>query len=186
MKPGLGTRGDPPSAVVKRPGFKGSLAFLPLMLCAWVVLLGGCGFHLRQEIALPAALTVLRVNVADAYSPLQRNLEQALERAGARAPVGEETGALLNVSRNRMRREPLSVGSTGRVQEYSLRYEVEFMLRDANKTEVLPLQYIELERAYRFDTAQAQGTPGEEEVVRAELERDMVQAILRRIDAALR
>lgn len=149
-------------------------------------LLGGCGFHLRQEIALPESLKVMRVNVADPYSPLQRNLEQALQRAGTRAPVGDETGALLNVSRNRMRREPLSVGSTGRVQEYSMRYEVVFTLSDADKREVLPRQHIELERAYRFDTAQAQGTPGEEEVVRAELEREMVQAILRRIDAALR
>ncbi len=174
MKSGLGTRGS---------GFgKGRVALFFLLF----VLIGGCGFHLRQEIALPASLKVMRVTVADPYSPLQRNLEQALQRAGTRAPVGEETGALLNVSRNRMRREPLSVGSTGRVQEYSLRYEVDFTLRDADKVDVLPRQRIELERAYRFDTAQAQGTPGEEEVVRAELERDMVQAILRRIDAALR
>ena len=157
-----------------------------LMCLLLLVLLGGCGFHLRQEIALPDSLKILSVNVADPYSPLQRNLEQALERAGTRSPVGDEIGALLNVSRNRMRREPLSVGSTGRVQEYSMRYEVDFTLRDADKVEVLSRQRIELERAYRFDTAQAQGTPGEEEVVRAELEREMVQAILRRIDAALR
>lgn len=51
---------------------------------------------------------------------------------------------------------------------------------------MVPRQDVELERDYSFDTIQAQGTPGEEEVVRAELERDMVQAILRRVDAVLR
>jgi len=158
--------------------FAGALMF--------ALMLVGCGFHLRQDIALPDSLKVLRISVADAYSPLQRNLEQALRRSGARAPLDKESSALLHVSANTMLREPLSIGNTGRVQEYSLRYVVEFSLRDADKRDVLPKQRIELERAYRFDTAQAQGTPGEEEVVRDELEREMVQAILRRIDAALR
>ncbi len=157
-----------------------------ILVCLMFVWLGGCGFHLRQEIALPDSLKVLRVVVVDAYSPLQRNLEQALQRAGARAPLEKQNSALLNVTRNTMTREPLSIGNTGRVQEYRMSYAVDFSLRDVDKREVLPSQRIELERAYQFDTAQAQGTPGEEEVVRDELEREMVQAILRRIDAALR
>jgi outer membrane lipopolysaccharide assembly protein LptE/RlpB len=49
----------------------------------------------------------------------------------------------------------------------------------------MPKQSLQLERSYQFASLRAQGTPGEEEVVREELERDMVQAILRRIHAAL-
>ena len=66
-----------------------------------------------------------------------------------------------------------------------MRYEVTMQLTDANGEVVVPKQDIQLERAYQFETLQAQGTPGEEEVVRAELERDMTQAILRRISAAV-
>mgnify|MGYP000911890395 CR=1 FL=1 len=47
-------------------------------------------------------------------------------------------------------------------------------------------QRIELRRDYLFDTAQAQGTSNEEELMRAELHRELVQSILRRIDSALR
>ena len=48
-----------------------------------VLALSACGFHLRQELVLPATLQTVRVDVADTYSPLQRNLEQAFRRAGA-------------------------------------------------------------------------------------------------------
>ena len=155
-----------------------------MVACALVVLTG-CGFKLRGEMVLPPELSTIRVQVADQYSPLQRNLEQALARSGAREPRGEERGAILRIAKNRMTRWPLSVGRTGRVQEYSMRYEVTMQLTDASGAPVVPRQDIQLERTYQFETLRAQGTPGEEEVVRAELERDMAQAILRRIDAVL-
>ena len=157
-----------------------------LALASIVLLLSACGFKLRQDIALPANLSTLRVDVADTYSPLQRNLEQAMRRAGANVVATAQGVAVLRVFSNRLDRLPLSVGDTGRVQEYLMRYEVEFELVDGTGAAVLPRQSVILERDYTFDTLQAIGTPGEEEVVKAELERDMVQAILRRIEAAAR
>lgn len=151
-----------------------------------VLSLSACGFQLRQELVLPTTLQVIRIDVADPYSPLQRNLEQAFRRAGADVVETRDGVAALRVSRNQLDRQPLSVGETGRVQEFVLRYQVTFELIDAAGMVVVPRQDVELERDYSFDTIQAQGTPGEEEVVRAELERDMVQAILRRVDAVLR
>ncbi len=146
----------------------------------------GCGFQLRQEVNLPANLMSLRVETVDSYSPLQRNLEQALRRSGASIVESAAGSAVLRVFTSRVDRLPLSVGDTGRVQEYLLRYTVEFELADAAGSAVLPRQKVELDRDYTFDTSQALGTPGEEELVRAELEREMVQTILRRIDAATR
>jgi LPS-assembly lipoprotein len=159
------------------------MRFLLLLL---TLATAGCGFQLRQQLSLPPSLASLRVETADPYSPLQRNLEQALRRAGATLSETAGESAVLRVFSSRMDRLPLSVGDTGRVQEYLLRYEVEFELVAAASQSVLPRQKITLERDYTFDTAQALGTPGEEELVKAELERDMVQAILRRIDAATR
>lgn len=156
---------------------------LSLLVC---LLLTGCGFQLRQELTLPETLAAIRVETVDPYSPLQRNLEQALRRAGAEIVETAGSGGVLRVFVSSMDRLPLSVGDTGRVQEYLLRYTVEVELVDVAGAVVLAREKLELERDYTFDTAQAFGTPGEEEVVRAELERDMVQAILRRIDAVTR
>ena len=99
-----------------------------ILLFLGALLQASCGFRLRGEISLPPELQSLRVQVADPFSPLQRNLEQALARAGAREPVGKERAALLRIGSNRITRMPLSVGRTGRVQEYSMRYEVRMEL----------------------------------------------------------
>jgi LPS-assembly lipoprotein len=157
-----------------------------LLFALSLVLLSGCGFQLRQPIALPATLASMRVETVDPYSPLQRNLEQALRQAGTRLAERPGDSAVLRVFQQRIDRLPLSVGDTGRVQEYLLRYTVEFELVDAAGAVVLPRQKVELDRDYTFDTQQALGTPGEEELVKTELERDMVRTILRRIDAASR
>lgn len=158
-----------------------------------VVLLGllaGCGFQLRRELVLPPDMQVVRIEQADPYSPLARGLEQALRRAGARIVDGaadaDAAVAVLRLPRAEIAQVPLSIGVTGRVQEYALRYVVEVELVDASGRVLLALQPIELERAFSFDTAEALGSPAEAELVRAELEREMVAAILRRVEAALR
>lgn len=150
-----------------------------------LLLLTACGFKLRADISLPPELHRIQVVVADPYSPLRHNLEQALIRAGAQ-PVTDGAGsAVLRILHNRLSREPLTVGGTGRVREFGMRYEVTMQLDDAQGEVVVARQDILLERSYPFDGAAAQGAPGEEEAVRAELEREMSQAILRRIDAVL-
>jgi LPS-assembly lipoprotein len=158
-----------------------------LGLVAVLSLLGACGFKLREQVSLPANLATLRIETGDPFAPLQRDLEQALRRAGATiVDTPTEGAAVLRIFASGIDRLPLSVGDTGRVSEFLLRYVVEFELVDAAAQVVLPRQKIEMDRDYTFDTEQALGTPGEEELVRAELERDMVQTLLRRIDAATR
>ena len=156
-----------------------------ILLALLLATLAACGFHPRRELLLPAGLQALRVETPDPYGPLQRGLEQALQRAGATVDGADQTG-VLRVSRAELTQRPLSIGATGRVQEFELSYTVDVELTDAGGRAWLPKQTVELSRDYSFDTAQALGSPGEEEIVRGELERDMVAAILRRVDAALR
>ncbi|MCB1561790.1 MAG: hypothetical protein KDI75_11975, partial [Xanthomonadales bacterium] len=92
--------------------------------------------------------------------------------------------ARLRISKDSVGLTPLTIGTSGRVQEYALRYVVRISLTDRDGNVILPKQEIELSRDYAFDTAQSLGSPGEEEVVREELSRDMVAAIMRRIEAA--
>lgn len=151
-----------------------------------LALLTACGFQLRQEVTLPPEFSRLRLEMADTFSPLGRDLGQALQRGGATLlPPGAADAAVLRVPVDHIGSAPLTVGESGRVQEYQLRYVTEIELLAADGRVVLPRQRIELTRDYTFDTAQALGSPGEEEVVREELQREMVQAILRRLAAAL-
>jgi outer membrane lipopolysaccharide assembly protein LptE/RlpB len=149
------------------------------------LVLSACGFQLRRELALPPEVSTIRIEQADPFSPLARGLEPALRRAGATI-VDSGDAAVLRITSTRREQLPLAVDTFGRVQEYALRYSTEIELVDAGGAIVLPRQSVELERTFTFDSAEALGSPAEQEIVLAELDRDMVAAILRRLDAALR
>lgn len=148
------------------------------------LLLAGCGFHLREQQQLPASLARLHLEIADPGSLLQRDLPGALERAGAAIEESAGPGvATLRIPLSSLAPETLSVGATARVREYTMRYRVEIEAVDAAGNVVLPRQSIELSRDYTFDETQALGVAAQEDELRKQLQRDMVQAILRRLAA---
>ena len=55
--------------------------------------------------------------------------------------------------------------------------------RNAAGTAIMPKQTIELSREFTFDASQALGVSAETDLLTKELQRDMVQAILRRLEA---
>lgn len=152
---------------------------------ALALALTSCGFQLKKELSLPPSLAKLEVLSSDPYSSVQQGLERALRRAGAVVPGGEGSGRLelRNLS---LTSRPLSLATTGRVQEYTLEYSADLTLTDSAGKVVLPLEPIVLERSYSFDSANPSGSPAEEELIRQELDQAMVDAVLRRVDVALR
>ena len=146
--------------------------------------LAGCGFHLRQEAQLPPALQHVHVAVADTFGPLARDLPLALKRSGAKVEENVTAGAAeIRIPVSTFNIDTLSVGATARVREYTIRYHVEFEAVDAGNQPVIPKQTIELSRDYSFDETQALGIAAQEDEFKKDLERDMVAAIMRRIEA---
>ena len=155
-----------------------------LLLC--FVVLAGCGFHPRARMALADELGPVKVVTADPYSPLAYGLATALDRAGAEPAVEGADAATLHVRSERMETRPLSVDRQAQVREYESRYIVKFELRDAAGAVLVPLQEIALSREYTYDALAPGGSPQEQELLQAELRREMQAAILRRIDVVLR
>ena len=162
-----------------------NLRRLPFFLVvAGAMLLAGCGFHLRREAELPASMQRVHVEIADPSSALARDLSKALARSGATVVDKVEEGvAVLKIEANTLSTDVLSVGGTARANEYALRHHVEFEVTDAAGTAILPKQTIELSREFTFDATQALGVASETDLLGKELERDMVQTILRRLEA---
>ena len=149
------------------------------------LLLAGCGFHLRNAIRLPDAIGPVRVVARDPYSPLAQSLARALDRAGAVAARADDPDATtLQILSEQWGDTPLSVDAQGRSQEYTLRHAVVFVMRRADGTVLVPQQAIELSRDYLSIPNQSIGVDSEREILADELRREMVAAILRRIDAA--
>lgn len=156
---------------------------LPAVL---VLALAGCGFQLRDRIAVPTQFGAVRVVSVDRSSPLAESLAQALERGGAIVARDGEEGAVLDILAERWGDTPISVDAFGRSQEASLRYAVIFEMRRADGAVMVPRQTIELTRDYVSNPVNSIGTEGEREILARELRREMAASVLRRIDAVFK
>lgn len=151
----------------------------------FVVLSVGCGFHLRQEATLPASMQRMYIEVSDPLSPLARDLAKALPRSGVVVVDKVEPGvAVLEIPVNAFHTDVLSVSDRARANEYTLSYHVEFVVKDATGAAMLPEQTVELSRTFVFDAGQAIGISAETDLLTAELQREMVQSVLRRLEVA--
>ena len=98
---------------------------LPVLVLA-LVFLAGCGFHLRNRIALPSDLGPVRVvGASTSYSALVTSLSRGLQAAGATlaAPPGEDAAtaedahvATLRIMSERWGDLPIAVDQFGRAQ----------------------------------------------------------------------
>ncbi len=171
----------------RRLVFKRQRRLAVSVLLLAVVFLGsasGCGFKLRGEVALPDAMQRLRLDMADAGPPIRRELAAALERGGVILVPPDELGsAVLRVPVNSAYTEALTISDQARVREFAVRHRVVLEVRSADGTVLLPEQEILLERDFVFDQTDALGVAGQEEALRRDLEREMVRAILRRIES---
>jgi LPS-assembly lipoprotein len=146
-----------------------------------------CGFHLRGAGAggaLPDALLRLRVKVADsklANDPLRVLMKNAIQN-DPRAKLTEEPDApALVLSGERAESQVLTVGTTGRVTGYMLKYEVSYKLVDAKGFELQSPQTVRLIRDYTFDALNVLAKQQEEEELKRTMQQDAVQQIMRRL-----
>ena len=158
-----------------------------------VLALAGCGFHLRNKLALPEDTPPVQVVSTTPFSELATILERNLRNAGAlvvtREQVQAEPGmavARLDIVSERWGDLPIAIDDQGRAQEFSLRYATIFAFRLADGTELVPQQAVELSRDYVSPPEDATGTSTEREILADELRREMAATILRRIDGVVR
>lgn len=157
-----------------------------LLLVACSLLLSSCGFHLRGggTVEFPPALTTLRVVVADsqlANDPLLVAVKNAL-RTQAGVLIEEDVDVpKLVLAGERVESQVLSVGTTGKVSEYLLKYEVSFRLADAAGRVLSDPQTIKLQRDYRFDPLNVLAKEREEEDLKRLMRQDAASQIVRRL-----
>lgn len=149
------------------------------LLC---LLLAACGFQLRRDVAWPAAWQPLALVATDPVSPLRQELELRLRQQGV-VLVAADAAATLEILRETVTRQVLSVDERARVSEYVLILEAEYRF-GAGGQALLPPTVIRLSRDYSFDELQALGAAQEEELIQAELRRDLARRIMEQVGRA--
>lgn len=155
-------------------------------LCLLAALLVGCGFHLRRAAALPANMQHMHVSVAG-DGQLLRELSRALELSGVELAQSSGPGiAELQIPVAHFRTDALTIGGFAKVREYTVRYHVEFSVTNGDGKAVLADQHIDMSREFTYDSHATLGTATAQEQIRRSLVKDMVQSILRHLQATER
>jgi LPS-assembly lipoprotein len=145
-----------------------------------------CGFHLRGagRVEMPPALSVLQVRVEGNLlenNPLLVAVKNAL-RTQTDIQIQESGDASRLVLYGELSDSRiLSVTSTGKVDEYLLKYEVSFRLVDVDNKLLSEPQTVKVHRDHQFDRLNVLAKEREEQELRREMQRDAAQQILRRL-----
>jgi LPS-assembly lipoprotein len=153
------------------------------LLFAAALLLAACGFQLRGTARLP--FETLYVEAAPT-SPFAIQLKRVVQ-SGTTTRVTdrrEEAQAILHVLGEWQEKQVLSLGGTGRVREFQLRYRVAFRLTDVQNREHIPASEIVLRRDYSFNDEQVLSKEQEEALLFRDMRTDAVQQLVRRLQAA--
>ena len=157
------------------------LGIIPMIA---VVCLVGCGFHLRGDAQLSPLLEPTYVEGVSPYSQLGIELRRSLEANGVDVvaePV--QASAILRITYNQLQQQVLSVGAAGKVQEYALRYLLQFQVINSEGKVLLPPQNLELVREYRFDERSVISAAEQKNLLGKALVVEMVQQMLWRLEA---
>ena len=157
------------------------------LLGTTLLFINACGYHFRKAIVLPPELQ--QMYVQGASTPLRKEIKKVVKSSSGRlTKTPDEAGMIINVLEEDMRRNVLSLSSTGKATEYELYYTLAFELVSAEGKVVLPRQRIEISRDYFNDQSgeTVLGKASEETVIREEIYKQVVRSVVDRSRSALR
>ena len=159
------------------------MRFVPAL--ALVLVLAGCGFQMRGTADLPfETLYVPPASTPGVVLDLRRNIASGTHTAVVDDP--KKAAAVLEFSQEAREKVILSLNAAGRVSEYQLRYRVGFRVHDGKGGEFVPARTVQLTRDITFNDSDVLSKETEEQLMYQDMQRDMVQQIMRYLAAAQR
>ena len=153
-----------------------------VVLSFMFVVLVGCGFQLRGAANLPDSLKTMYVQGVDLKRGLGRELRLGLTHNGITVIDDYQEGAaVLTILENKIERRVLSVGGDAKVSEYELFGTLNFNITDDLGQALAEAQQVQAIRDYQFDQNQVLGKDEEENVLREQINQQLVQSLLRRL-----
>ncbi|WP_435627517.1 LPS assembly lipoprotein LptE [Candidatus Ferrigenium straubiae] len=153
------------------------------LLLLTALLLTACGFHLRGHAGMP--FDTLYLDATNSGTPfiaeLRRNLETNKVKLVGSA---EQADVVLNIVLEIPEKQILTLGGSGRVTEFQLRYRVSLRAYDLKGNDWVPAEEIILRRDFTYDDAKILAKESEEVMLYQSMRSDMVQQIVRRLSRA--
>jgi LPS-assembly lipoprotein len=145
------------------------------------LLLSACGFHLQGHTLLPASVKTPYVETQDRQSIFVQSLRHALLSNGAQlADAKDQASAVVQIIKENYKKRVLSVSATNQPNEYELTYTITYAVSAGDK-ELLPQEDISATRTYSFDERLLLAKGHEEDLLRADMARDLADRVMRRL-----
>lgn len=141
-----------------------------------LLLLSGCGFHLKGSYQLPEQFQSVSFSSFDHYAHISRLVRQALLDNGIKLDSHGPQVKLLN---DKLDRQTLSLFSTGQVAEYELIYTLNWQLTLPDQA---PQQRsIEIRRDYQDDPTRTLAKDRERQLLLDEMRKDAAEQLVRQL-----
>lgn len=154
---------------------------LLLLLCC--LCLAACGFHLRGPQPLPFSTIYLEMNP---YSDMTVMIKRQIALSGSTTVVDKADAAQVRlvVVRDAKEKHIQSISGSGTVSEYELRQRFAFRLIDKQGHEAMPFNEIYVFRSMSFSTGLELSKEQEENQLYADMQKDIVEQLVRRLATA--
>jgi LPS-assembly lipoprotein len=155
-----------------------------LLVSVLIALLCGCGFHLRGAAELPPALSRTHITGVSPYSGFAISLRRQLRANGVETVEDQQQAtATLRITQNRTGQRVLSVDDDGKVREFELFTTLNFEVKGQDNKALLKNQTITLTRDFVFDQNDVLGKAAEADLLREDMEQDIIRLMLYRLQA---
>ena len=149
-----------------------------------LMLLIGCGFHLRGAIDYSDSLKSMYVEGISLQRGIGLYLKRGLKSNGIEVLDTYQKGsAVLKVTETKHDRRVLSVGSSAKISEYELYSSISFSLTDSHGKILAGPQQVHAQRDFQFNENQVLARESEEASLRQHLNKELVQGVLRGLSA---
>ncbi len=156
-----------------------------LTLSCIFIILTSCGFSLRGSDVLSSKFQVIQLDMEQPNSEFSRLLRRSLEVADVTIEAPRLTNSdapVLVVSNEQRVSRPITVNPRARAAQYEMRLSINIALGSSDKTLISP-ETLMVERIYFEDIANIAGTQEEVEIITAEMRRELVNQLMRRLEA---
>jgi len=145
--------------------------------------LSACGWQLRDSELLSEEIGRVYLSSNSAYSHFINNLSRTLDKAGVQTASnssdGDYTIFILDI-RNSRRTSTLNSG--GRVAEYQLNQDVDFVILDKTGTRLSSVLTATVEKVFEFDEQDVLASANEEQTIKDQMNQETARQILNQLN----
>ena len=157
--------------------------FPQLFAMMMILLLSACGFHLRGQAGMP--FDTLYLDAANPQSAFIADLRRNLEANNVKlVNSAEQADVVLNIVSEIPEKQILTLGGSGRVNEFQLLYRVSLRAYDLKRQDWIPAVEMVQRRDYLYDDTKILAKEAEEALLYQSMRSDMVRQIVRRLSRA--